>query len=374
MEISDKDVLAAVQNMCEATGKDPEQLLGYSSLYFGKDALSSLSLPDITMSFQLLEGDELAELIGDITSRCGRDVNFIHGRDLGGYIRWTCYGYVGNSTTQKAVVIYTPIFLDKRSAFLLIDNRMPVENTGKYFAARYDEPYFDFKHGKINRLVVNNDIQNGIHTAAGFSTGLDRLYSAIVLEKLADRDLIKIKDKTSLLKHDLFLDYRIENISVDLHDAIKSRQQAENAAIVYAARKQLSNVLGYSNQQELRPWLDLEYEVNAPFTERIVYKNIYVHQKKYDIKVSTILGQYRVGSTYSQFIGAVYADAFIHQHENEIMDAFSRLNFPNHRIPLRCICPKCMDIPRKRGPQQRSDTLYYSPEYSEAQVNVKAIS
>lgn len=372
MEISDSDLKVAIKNMMKATNKSAEELFSYNFIYFGTKALGRLNLSDITMSFKICEGKELAELLGNITARCGRDVNFIHGRDLGCYIRWTCIGSVGDAGRSQPIVIYTPIILDKRSAFLLMNKNLTVESSGKYCAPRYDMPMFEFRGGKIDRLVINNNSPEDTKLVR-FNTGLDKIYWATCIQGVPDRELANLRKTGNLLKHDLYLDYRIENIAADDFEAMQSRNKIADEAILFAARKQLDNVLSYSLKQDIKPWLDIKASMeNAMKTD--FYKNVYMRQKKFDAKITTHLGQIRVASFYSQFIAAVYADAFIHQHVDEVPDALEKLNFPNHRIPLRCCCANCMTTERKRGPQEKVDKLYYTDEYTAAQVNVTAIS
>lgn len=369
MTISDADLKVAVKNMLKATNKNAEELFNYSYTYFGATTLSRLNTSDISMSFKLVEGEALDELLRSIVARCGCSVNFVHGEHLGGYIRWTCTGAAGVTGRARPVVIHTPIILDKSSAFLLMNKNITVESSHTYCAPRFDMPFFEFRNGKMDRLVINNNSSEDNY-APKFSIGLDKLYWAIKIQKLPDRELTNLKRTGNLLKHDLFLDYRRENIADDDHTAMVSRNRMADAAILYVARKQLDTVLAYSTVQDIKPWLIVEDNMDDGLSKQF-YKNVYHRQKKYDAKVTTYLAQVRVASFYSQFVAAVYADAFIHQHIDEVPDALEKLNFPAYRIPVKCCCSQCMNLERKRGPQPKVDSLYYTDEYIAEVINRK---
>lgn len=361
-DISDKELIDAVNKWSKQTESSIKSL-GFDLTYFGP-ILNRLDLSNISMGFTKCSKEETDETIRHIIDCCGINPDFVYDRDSCYLIRWTTTGVQADTQIRKVVVMYTPILLDKGSKFLLINDNLALDSSFKLLAPRYEMPLFVFNDYSIDKIIIRNSQPDMFGTNIPFNTTLDKLYISL-LNKKPDYEIANLDKSGIYRKQDLFLDFRKSNLVDDASDAKVSCMKARQKALLHAARRNISLLSSYLSAQEIKPWLDIytddELGLSAAGTE---FKSVYLRQKKFDAKVHRIgRGQFLVGSFYNQYIAAMYADAFIHQHWDEVVDPAGKLNFPKYRIPVRCCCPECMTLEKKRGPQPKVDKLHYIDDY-----------
>lgn len=362
MKLTDNELLEALRNRMQVENKTAEELLQFDSTYIGERYLTKLVLSDMQITFQELDYDESLKLVRHLAATSGRNINYIRGEHLCCNLRWVCSHYSIREACHVPIVVHTPVILDKISAYLLYNRKSFATVDGKYCTARYDTPYLEFNNGAISKLVIRNSDPASNRTISAFVTTLDKLYEAIYIRKVEDGELFNLNKVGDLRLHDLYLDYRRENIGSNPEEARRSRNKIRNETILAKLREHPEEYIAFSSRQDVKPWLP-ESPMNLVTGNHDIYKNVYKHQKKFVVKMQTVDGQILVGSVYSSYVGAMYSDAYIYKHWDDVPNAKDKLNFPDYRIPVQCMCGNCMSIERKRGPQPRIDKMYYVEEY-----------
>lgn len=343
--------------------KSAVRILRYSAAYFPDFISDRIYEQDEIFAELILDEEQRGALLNSIATSSGVNCNFNHERDvvLRLHINFFYYPEKQNSLERTSVAI--PFICNIKLLGLLLDKRSGKKASNPnniLYAMRY-KTLAVFK----NDLVYRLDILNSNADIGKFSTNLDTLIYHLKSGKDLDVAALSNLDRLHIFrKHMLYLDYRFDNIGEESEAAIATATST-NKAIDYKLESSLETLAEFVDSPDSKPWLPLEEFVGV---EQAVFKNVFPHQGKYMAKVTTFRGQMLVTTCYTSFNAAMYADAFIYEHCDEVRDIVGKLNFPKHRVPVRCICKACADklgIVKKRGPQPKEDKLYFSDEYKE---------
>ena len=344
--------------------KSAVRILRYSAAYFPDFISNRIYEHDDIYVEVILDEGQRSEIINSIISSSGRDINFNNERDVVLRLHVNFFYYPEKQNSLERASVAVPMICNINLLGMLLDRRTGKKGRNKnniVYSTRYKTvPVFK------NDLLYRLDLVN-VNTDVGkFATNLDTLVYYLKTGRSLDVAALSNLDRTHLYrKHMLYLDYRFDNIGEE-SDAALAVATSTNDSIDYQLKNSYDELSEFIDSPDSKPWLEIE-GVDSRI-EQPVFKNVFPHQGKYMAKVSTFRGQVMVTTCYSAFNAAMYADAFIYEHCDEVREILGKLNFPKNKVPVRCICKSCAEklgIVKKRGPQPKEDKLYFSDEYKE---------